>query len=50
MEHGFPVSGQFPTPRLNSAIQRMRGRKLLYGNPNFDLDQLPTQDLSLGIS
>ena len=26
----------------------VRGRKLLYGNPNFDLDQLPTQDLALG--
>jgi hypothetical protein len=26
----------------------VRGRKLLYGNPNLDADQLPTQDLSLG--
>jgi hypothetical protein len=26
----------------------VRGRKLLFGNPNFDLDQLPTADLSLG--
>ncbi len=26
----------------------IRGRKLLYGNPNLDLDQLPTQFLSLG--
>ncbi|MFN7993246.1 MAG: carboxypeptidase regulatory-like domain-containing protein [Bryobacteraceae bacterium] len=25
-----------------------RGRKLLYGNPNLDADQLPTQFLSLG--
>jgi hypothetical protein len=28
----------------------VRGRKLLFGNPNFDLDQLPTSDLSLGQS
>ncbi len=26
----------------------VRGRKLLFGNPNFDLDQLPTADLALG--
>lgn len=26
----------------------VRGRKLLFGNPNFDLDQLPTSKLSLG--
>jgi hypothetical protein len=26
----------------------VRGRKLLYGNPNFDLDQLPDRYLSLG--
>jgi len=26
----------------------VRGRKLMYGNPNLDLDQLPTQDLALG--
>ncbi len=26
----------------------VRGRKLMFGNPNFDLDQLPTADLSLG--
>lgn len=26
----------------------VRGRKLMFGNPNFDLDQLPTGDLSLG--
>jgi hypothetical protein len=26
----------------------VRGRKLLFGNPNFDLDQLPDQFLSLG--
>lgn len=26
----------------------VRGRKLLFGNPNFDLDQLPTADLSIG--
>lgn len=26
----------------------IRGRKLLFGNPNFDLDQLPTNLLSLG--
>jgi hypothetical protein len=26
----------------------VRGRKLLFGNPNFDLDQLPTKDLALG--
>jgi hypothetical protein len=26
----------------------VRGRHLLFGNPNFDLDQLPTHDLSLG--
>ncbi|HEY3707597.1 MAG TPA: carboxypeptidase-like regulatory domain-containing protein [Terracidiphilus sp.] len=26
----------------------VRGRRLLYGNPNLDLDQLPTKDLSLG--
>ena len=26
----------------------VRGRRLLYGNPNLDLDQLPTADLSLG--
>lgn len=26
----------------------VRGRHLLYGNPNFDLDQLPDTDLSLG--
>ena len=28
----------------------VRGRRLLYGNPNLDLDQLPTADLSLGSS
>jgi hypothetical protein len=26
----------------------VRGRKLLFGNPNLDLDQLPTKDLALG--
>jgi hypothetical protein len=26
----------------------VRGRKLMYGNPNLDLDQLPTSDLALG--
>ncbi|HET9101323.1 MAG TPA: TonB-dependent receptor, partial [Acidobacteriaceae bacterium] len=26
----------------------VRGRRLLFGNPNFDLDQLPTKDLSIG--
>jgi hypothetical protein len=26
----------------------VRGRRLLYGNPNLDLDQLPTSDLALG--
>lgn len=26
----------------------VRGRRLLYGNPNLDLDQLPTADLSMG--
>ncbi|HEV2136084.1 MAG TPA: carboxypeptidase-like regulatory domain-containing protein [Terracidiphilus sp.] len=26
----------------------VRGRKLLFGNPNFDMDQLPDQYLSLG--
>jgi hypothetical protein len=26
----------------------VRGRRLLYGNPNLDLDQLPTADLALG--
>ncbi len=26
----------------------VRGRRLLFGNPNFDLDQLPTRDLALG--
>lgn len=26
----------------------VRGRRLLFGNPNFDLDQLPTADLALG--
>src|SRR6185437_5965904 len=26
----------------------VRGRHLMFGNPNFDLDQLPTQDLALG--
>jgi hypothetical protein len=26
----------------------VRGRKLLFGNPNFDLDQLPDKDLALG--
>jgi hypothetical protein len=26
----------------------VRGRKLLFGNPNLDLDQLPTKDLSIG--
>lgn len=26
----------------------VRGRHLLFGNPNFDLDQLPTADLKLG--
>jgi hypothetical protein len=26
----------------------VRGRHLLFGNPNLDLDQLPTHDLSLG--
>jgi hypothetical protein len=26
----------------------VRGRKLLFGNPNFDLDQLPTEKLALG--
>lgn len=26
----------------------VRGRKLLFGNPNFDMDQLPTGKLSLG--
>lgn len=26
----------------------VRGRKLLFGNPNLDLDQLPTADLALG--
>ena len=26
----------------------VRGRKLMYGNPNLDLDQLPTADLALG--
>jgi hypothetical protein len=26
----------------------VRGRRLLFGNPNFDLDQLPNQYLSLG--
>lgn len=26
----------------------VRGRKLMYGNPNIDADQLPTQDLALG--
>ena len=28
----------------------VRGRKLLYGNPNLDYDQLPTADLALGSS
>ncbi len=28
----------------------VRGRKLLYGNPNLDYDQLPTADLRLGDS
>ena len=26
----------------------VRGRRLLYGNPNLDLDQMPTADLALG--
>lgn len=26
----------------------VRGRRLLFGNPNFDLNQLPTRDLALG--
>ena len=26
----------------------VRGRKLLFGNPNFDLDQLPKADLAMG--
>ncbi len=26
----------------------VRGRKLMYGNPNINADQLPTQDLALG--
>jgi len=26
----------------------VRGRHLMFGNPNFDLDQLPTKDLALG--
>lgn len=26
----------------------VRGRKLLFGNPNLDLDQLPTKDLAMG--
>jgi hypothetical protein len=26
----------------------VRGRRLLYGNPNLDLDQLPTKDLAIG--
>lgn len=26
----------------------VRGRRLLFGNPNFDLDQLPTADLAMG--
>ncbi|HEY4008570.1 MAG TPA: TonB-dependent receptor [Acidobacteriaceae bacterium] len=28
----------------------VRGRRLLYGNPNLDLDQLPTADLAMGNS
>ncbi len=28
----------------------VRGRRLLYGNPNLDLDQMPTADLAMGQS
>lgn len=33
---------------LEAGYTGNRGRKLLYGNPNLDADQLPTQLLSLG--
>lgn len=38
------------TPRSVAEIgyTGVRGRRLLYGNPNLDLDQLPTADLSMG--
>jgi len=37
-----------PKTIVEAAYTGNRGRKLLYGNPNLDADQLPTQYLSLG--
>jgi hypothetical protein len=33
---------------IQAGYTGVRGRKLMYGNPNIDADQLPTQDLALG--
>lgn len=55
--HPTPYTGQWsfnlqyqlgPHAVIEAGYTGVRGRKLLYGNPNLDADQLPTQDLALG--
>jgi len=37
-----------PHSVLEAGYTGVRGRRLMYGNPNINADQLPTQDLALG--